>query len=53
MLNQAAIDAWQKLRLSILPFDEIEKASDALWQLLPGIRDKATAPTEDPVTRKC
>jgi len=28
--------------LSILLFDEIEKASDALWQLLLGILDKAT-----------
>ena len=26
----------------ILLFDEIEKASDALWQLLLGILDKAT-----------
>jgi len=31
-----------KLRLSFLLFDEIEKASDALWQLLLGILDKAT-----------
>ncbi len=31
-----------KLKLSILFFDEIEKASDALWQLLLGILDKAT-----------
>jgi ATP-dependent Clp protease ATP-binding subunit ClpB len=30
------------LELSFLLFDEIEKASDALWQLLLGILDKAT-----------
>src|SRR5467141_1275540 len=32
----------EKLKLSFLLFDEIEKASDALWQLLLGILDKAT-----------
>ncbi len=31
-----------KLKLSLVLFDEIEKASDALWQLLLGILDKAT-----------
>src|SRR6266403_2196660 len=31
-----------KLKLSFLLFDEIEKASDALWQLLLGMLDKAT-----------
>jgi ATP-dependent Clp protease ATP-binding subunit ClpB len=31
-----------QLKLSILLFDEIEKASDALWQLLLGMLDKAT-----------
>jgi ATP-dependent Clp protease ATP-binding subunit ClpB len=30
------------LQLSFLLFDEIEKASDALWQLLLGVLDKAT-----------
>jgi len=30
------------LKLSFLLFDEIEKSSDALWQLLLGILDKAT-----------
>ena len=30
------------LKISFLMFDEIEKASDALWQLLLGILDKAT-----------
>src|SRR5467141_4007125 len=32
----------EKLQLSFLLFDEIEKASDALWQLLLGMLDKAT-----------
>jgi len=32
----------EKLKLSLLLFDEIEKASEALWQLLLGILDKAT-----------
>jgi ATP-dependent Clp protease ATP-binding subunit ClpA len=32
----------EKLKLSFLLFDEIEKARDALWQLLLGILDKAT-----------
>src|SRR6201997_4322877 len=44
LLTQAALEQWQteKVKLSILLFDEIEKASDALWQLLLGILDKAT-----------
>src|SRR5260221_11147174 len=32
----------EKLKLSFLLFDEIEKASDALWQLLLGMLDKGT-----------
>jgi ATP-dependent Clp protease ATP-binding subunit ClpA len=32
----------EKLKLSFLLFDEIEKASDALWQLLLGMLDKAS-----------
>src|SRR5947199_808104 len=32
----------EDLKLSFLLFDEIEKASDALWQLLLGMLDKAT-----------
>ena len=32
----------EQLKLSFLLFDEIEKASDALWQLLLGMLDKAT-----------
>jgi ATP-dependent Clp protease ATP-binding subunit ClpB len=31
----------ERLKLSFLLFDEIEKASDALWQLLLGVLDKA------------
>src|SRR6185437_7768624 len=44
LLTQEALGQWHndRLRLSLLLFDEIEKASDALWQLLPGILDKAT-----------
>src|SRR5438309_4438567 len=32
----------EKLKLSLVLFDEIEKASDSLWQLLLGILDKGT-----------
>ena len=32
----------EKVRVSLVLFDEIEKASDTLWQLLLGILDKAT-----------
>src|ERR1700730_6869128 len=32
----------EKLKLSLVLFDEIEKASDALWNFLLGILDKAT-----------
>ncbi|MGB8889451.1 MAG: AAA family ATPase [Candidatus Korobacteraceae bacterium] len=44
VLTQEAINQWhtEKLKLSIVLFDEIEKASDSLWQLLLGILDKAT-----------
>src|ERR1700729_500639 len=44
LLTQEALSQWytEKLKLSILLFDEIEKASDSLWQLLLGILDKAT-----------
>jgi ATP-dependent Clp protease ATP-binding subunit ClpB len=44
LLTQDALDQWHtdKLKLSLLLFDEIEKASDALWQLLLGILDKAS-----------
>jgi ATP-dependent Clp protease ATP-binding subunit ClpB len=44
MLTQEALNQhWtENLKLSILLFDEIEKSSDSLWQLLLGILDKAT-----------
>ena len=44
LLTQEALNQWHtdKLQLTLLLFDEIEKASDALWQLLLGILDKAT-----------
>jgi len=44
LLTQEALNQWhtEKLKLSVLLFDEIEKASDSLWQLLLGILDKAT-----------
>jgi len=44
LLTQEALNQWhtERLKLSILLFDEIEKASDSLWQLLLGILDKAT-----------
>jgi len=44
VLTQEALNQWhtEELKLSIVLFDEIEKASDALWQLLLGILDKAT-----------
>ena len=44
MLTQENIDRahTDDLKLSLVLFDEIEKASDALWQLLLGILDKAT-----------
>lgn len=44
LITQEALSATHtdKLKLSFLLFDEIEKASDALWQLLLGMLDKAT-----------
>jgi ATP-dependent Clp protease ATP-binding subunit ClpA len=44
LITQEALAACHtdKLKLSFLLFDEIEKASDALWQLLLGMLDKAT-----------
>jgi ATP-dependent Clp protease ATP-binding subunit ClpA len=49
VLTQAAIDRFHtdKLKLTFLLFDEIEKASDALWQLLLGILDKGTVTLGD------
>jgi ATP-dependent Clp protease ATP-binding subunit ClpA len=44
LLTQEALNAHHTdtLKISLLLFDEIEKASDALWQLLLGMLDKAT-----------
>ena len=44
LITQEALGQYhtEKLKLSFLLLDEIEKASDALWQLLLGILDKAT-----------
>src|SRR3989475_1595143 len=44
LITQEALTQYhtERLKLSFLLFDEIEKASDALWQLLLGILDKAT-----------
>src|SRR5579872_2024571 len=44
LITQEALAQYHRedLKLSFLLFDEIEKASDALWQLLLGILDKAT-----------
>jgi ATP-dependent Clp protease ATP-binding subunit ClpB len=44
LLSQEAIEQYHtdKVKLSFVLFDEIEKASDALWNLLLGILDKAS-----------
>jgi ATP-dependent Clp protease ATP-binding subunit ClpA len=44
LLSQEALDQHhtEKVKLSFVLFDEIEKASDSLWNLLLGILDKAT-----------
>jgi ATP-dependent Clp protease ATP-binding subunit ClpA len=44
LFTQETIDRChtEKLKLSIILFDEIEKASEALWQLLLGVLDKGT-----------
>jgi len=44
ILTQEALEQYhtENLRISFLVFDEIEKAADALWQLLLGVLDKAT-----------
>src|SRR2546421_2162962 len=44
MLTQENLDRYhtEENKLSLILFDEIEKASDSLWQLLLGILDKAT-----------
>jgi ATP-dependent Clp protease ATP-binding subunit ClpB len=44
LITQEALEQYHTdtVKLSLVLFDEIEKASDALWQLLLGILDKAT-----------
>jgi ATP-dependent Clp protease ATP-binding subunit ClpB len=44
LITQEALEQHytEKVKVSLVLFDEIEKASDALWQLLLGILDKAT-----------
>src|SRR5215469_13926328 len=44
LITQESLEQYynDKVKLSLVLFDEIEKASDALWQLLLGILDKAT-----------
>src|SRR5262245_57257210 len=44
LLTQEALNQFHtdKMKLSFVLFDEIEKASDALWNLLLGVLDKAT-----------
>jgi ATP-dependent Clp protease ATP-binding subunit ClpA len=44
LLSQEALNQYhtEAVKLSFVLFDEIEKASDALWNLLLGILDKAT-----------
>ncbi len=44
MLTQENLDRMHtdEMKVSLILFDEIEKASDSLWQLLLGILDKAT-----------
>ena len=43
LLSQEALNQYhtEKIKLSFVLFDEIEKASDALWNLLLGVLDKA------------
>jgi len=44
LLSQEALNQYhtEKVKISLVLFDEIEKASDAVWNLLLGILDKAT-----------
>src|SRR5215216_411895 len=44
LLSQEVLNQYhtEKIKISFVLFDEIEKASDALWNLLLGILDKAT-----------
>jgi ATP-dependent Clp protease ATP-binding subunit ClpB len=49
LITQEALEQFytDKVRLSLVLFDEIEKASDGLWQLLLAILDKATVTLGD------
>jgi ATP-dependent Clp protease ATP-binding subunit ClpB len=49
LLSQEVLDAKQteRAKVNFVLFDEIEKASDSLWNLLLGILDKATLTTGD------
>ena len=44
LITQETLEQYytEKIKFSLVLFDEIEKASDALWQLLLGILDKGT-----------
>jgi ATP-dependent Clp protease ATP-binding subunit ClpB len=44
ILTQEHLNSYhtERVKLTLVLFDEIEKASDALWQLLLGVLDKAT-----------
>jgi ATP-dependent Clp protease ATP-binding subunit ClpB len=44
LLTQEALNQWfnAEFKIGVVLFDEIEKASDSLWQLMLGIMDKAT-----------
>ena len=44
LLSQEALNQHhtEKMKISLVLFDEIEKASDSLWNLLLGVLDKAT-----------
>jgi ATP-dependent Clp protease ATP-binding subunit ClpB len=44
LLSQEVLNQYhtEKVKISFILFDEIEKASDALWNLLLGVLDKAT-----------
>jgi len=44
LLSQEVLNQYhtEKIKISFVLFDEIEKASDALWNLLLGVLDKAT-----------
>src|SRR6202162_4175312 len=49
LLSQEVLNQYhtETMKVSFVLFDEIEKASDALWHLLLGILDKATLTLED------